>query len=102
MSSFYILNQDEFANKFEINLEYLPKIVAYFPQTEIFSKFDQNFDRNLISTFMEDFIKWETITTKLKFSEISLKDIKCEEMNEIEHSDLKNNEGKKFLIKIQI
>ena len=49
---------------------------------------------------MEDFIKWETITTKLKFSEISLKDIKCEEMNEIEHSDLKNNEGKKFLIKI--
>ena len=83
----FMIKKENLANKFNIKIDFLPDIAAYFPQTEIYSPYNGKYNLEGITKFMDTFLKWETTLTKLKLEDINFKDVKCEDIREEKKSE---------------
>ncbi len=84
--------QNEFITKMNTNAESLPNIVVYIPHKELYANLIGTFDYENILFFLENTLRGRVPLNNLTKKELTLKDIKCEDIKERVQENLEDDE----------
>ena len=90
--------QNEFITKMNVNVESLPNLVVYVPHKELYANLIGTFDYENILFFLENTLKGRVPLNSLNKNELTLKDIKCEDIKEKVDENLEEDEILKEII----